>query len=70
MIYLVKADTDLWLLAAWYYGDPRHWDIIYFANIETIGDDPETLPLGASLEIPALESVLTRRIFPVEEEMT
>ena len=56
MTHEVKYGTDLWLLAAWYYGNPHLWDIIYYENIETIGDDPENLQPGMQLNIPKIEA--------------
>lgn len=56
MTYEVKAGVDLWLLAGWFYGNPHLWDIIYYENIDIIGDDPDDLSVGMVINIPRIES--------------
>ena len=67
MTYRVKAGVDLWLLAAWYYGDPGLWDIIYYENVEVIGDDPDNLQPGMTLEIPGIEPAAGTYLVPAVE---
>ncbi len=55
MIYKVVGDVDIFLIAQWYYGDDGLFDIIYYANQETIGDDPENISAGMELIIPEIE---------------
>jgi hypothetical protein len=66
MIYQVKYGVDLWLLAAWYYGNPGMWDVIYYENIETIGDNPENVMPGMLLSIPSLELIDKTYTAPTE----
>jgi nucleoid-associated protein YgaU len=54
--YRVKGGVDIYLLAQWFYGDPNLWNVIYYANEELIGDDPEAIVPGMYLEIPQLET--------------
>ena len=68
MKYRVKYGVDLWLLAAWYYGSPYLWDVIYYANQEIIGDDPEALTPGMEIEIPDLEYSTRKYVEPVNSE--
>ena len=56
MTHQVKTGTDLWLLAGWYYGNPHLWDVIYFENQDIIGDDPDNVFPGMTLNIPNIES--------------
>ena len=67
MIHKVKYGTDLWLLAAWYYGNPHLWDVIYYENIGVIGDDPENLSPGMTLTIPDIELSEGRYVVPIPE---
>jgi len=55
MIHTLKQSEDLWYLAEYYYGDAALWDILFYYNRETIGDDPENLYPGMKLQIPELE---------------
>lgn len=68
MTYQVKAGVDLWLLAGWFYGDPSMWDVIYYGNMEVIGDDPEDLTPGMMLEIPEIETSIRFYTIPTGEE--
>lgn len=69
MTHTIKQEEDLWFLAELYYGDAGLWDIIYYANRTTIGDDPENLYPGMKLEIPKLETGDQLLALDVEEEM-
>jgi nucleoid-associated protein YgaU len=48
----LRADDNLHLLAAYYYGDPRRWKEIYQAN-PGIAGSPNLLPGGSVIVIPA-----------------
>jgi len=67
MTYQVKNNTDLWLIAAWFYGNPHLWEVIYYENIDLIGDDPENLSPGMTLNIPAIETRSRSVFVPVPE---
>lgn len=55
MIYHLGQGEDLWYCAEYFYGDASLWDIIYYANHDQIGDDPENMVPGMELIIPELE---------------
>lgn len=69
MTHILKQDEDLWFLAEYYYGDAALWDIIYYANRENIGDDPENLTPGMSITIPQLETGERTVTIPVEAQV-
>jgi nucleoid-associated protein YgaU len=46
------AGENLGTLAVRYYGKYALWTVIYEANREKIGTDPNRLPLGLELIIP------------------
>jgi len=48
----VDADDTLASIALRYYQDQSRWQLIYEANREIIGDDPNAIPVGAELVIP------------------
>ncbi|KKM27274.1 hypothetical protein LCGC14_1576390 [marine sediment metagenome] len=50
--YTVKGADNLWKIASKFYGDGRQWEIIYAANKETIGPDPDLIQPGQVLTIP------------------
>lgn len=64
MIYTVIGEVDLFLLAAWFYGSAGLWDIIYYANKDIIGDDPENVTAGMTLEIPEIETSEKKYLIP------
>jgi nucleoid-associated protein YgaU len=66
MIYQAKYGVDLWLLAAWFYGNPSLWDVIYYENIEAIGDNPENITSGMLLSIPSLDLANKTYSVPIE----
>jgi len=69
MTYKAKNGVDIFLLAAWFYGDAGLWDIIYYANKDTIGDDPENITPGIELEIPEIEAEETVYRIPTPAEV-
>lgn len=52
LIHQVNAADTLAKLAKQYYGNPALWHLIYAANRELIGDNPNAIPTGAELVIP------------------
>ncbi len=67
MIHTMQYGSDLPLIAGWYYGNPMLWDIIYFENIDVIGDDPENIQPGMQLVIPDIESSEGKYVVPIPE---
>lgn len=67
MEYTVIGEVDIFLLAAWFYGDAGAFDVIYYANKETIGDDPEGITPGMELDIPEIEVEATEYSIPAIE---
>jgi len=54
LTHRVEATDTLAAIAKAYYGEQRHWRILYEANRSIIGDDPNALPIGVELLIPPL----------------
>jgi len=54
LTHRVQATDTLASIAKAYYGEQRHWRIIYDANRTVIGDEPNALPIGVELLIPPL----------------
>lgn len=54
-VHVLNHGEDIWLLAELYYGDASLWWVIYHANLEVFGDDPELAVPGTDLFIPYLE---------------
>lgn len=52
--YTVTPGDTLWELATRFYGNGNLWNIIYEANRQVIGSDPNTLRVGEVLTIPLL----------------
>ena len=50
--YTVKASDNLWKIASRFYADGRQWEIIYNANKDVIGPDPDLIQPGQVLAIP------------------
>ena len=48
----IDATDTLASISQEYYGTQTLWRLIYEANREVIGDDPNVIPLGAELLIP------------------
>lgn len=63
--HTLSQDEDLFFLAEYFYGDAALFDIIYYANRDTIGDDPENLYPGMKLTIPDLD--ISDKILPITE---
>jgi len=51
--YTTIAGDTLWLLAKSFYGDGSKWAVIYNANADALGGNPNDLPTGTQLYIPA-----------------
>ncbi len=56
--YTVEQGDNLFRIAEKYYGLGRHWEVIYNANREKIGDNPENLKVGMRLRIPYPEEII------------
>lgn len=52
VVYTVRSGDTLSKIALAYYGEERHWQLIYDANKPTIGTDPNNLKVGMKLTIP------------------
>ena len=50
--YEVQSGDTLLSIAQQYYSDPTQWRLIYDANKDTIGADPDKLQVGMKLTIP------------------
>jgi len=53
--HILNQDEDIFLLAELYYGDASLWWVIYHANLDRFGDDPEYTAPGLDVFIPYLE---------------
>lgn len=53
--HAMKQEEDIFLLAELYYGDASLWWVIYHANLEKFGDDPEYTKPGLEIFIPYIE---------------
>jgi len=53
--YIVKSGDTLAGIARAFYGDESKWDLIYEANRQTIGADPNRLKVGMQLRIPSVD---------------
>lgn len=51
----LNQGEDIWLLAELYYGDASLWWVIYHANSEALGDDPEYGLPGLEIFVPYIE---------------
>lgn len=52
LTHRVNAADTLATIAKQYYGNQGLWRLLYAANRELIGDDPNAIPIGAELVIP------------------
>lgn len=52
--HTVGSGDNLWSLALAHFGGSAYWPLIYQANAPLL-DDPDLLPVGVSLQLPALE---------------
>jgi nucleoid-associated protein YgaU len=50
--YTVAEGDTLATIAERFYGDPSLWRRIYDANRSTIGENPDNVRIGATLQIP------------------
>jgi LysM repeat protein len=53
-LHRVSATDSLASIARQYYGAQRLWTLIYTANRELIGENPNVIPVGTVLVIPPL----------------
>jgi len=53
--YTVRQGDNLWDIAQRTYGRGSFWNVIYQANEESIGPDPDFLLAGFQIELPSLE---------------
>jgi len=54
--HVLNQGEDIWFLAELYYGDASLWWVIYHANPQEFGDDPERCEVGLSVFIPYVET--------------
>ena len=54
--YTVVSGDSLWKIADKVLGDGNKWKLLYEANKEVIGDNPDRIRAGQELTIPNLES--------------
>ncbi|NBC10498.1 MAG: LysM peptidoglycan-binding domain-containing protein, partial [Planctomycetes bacterium] len=52
VVHTVTAGENLSRIAAQYYDDPTQWNVIYNANRERIGSNPDRLQAGMKIVIP------------------
>jgi phage tail protein X len=57
VVHRVTDDDTLYGLSWRYYGTSAGVAWIWLRNYDLIGDDPDVLPVGADVVIPALETV-------------
>ncbi len=62
--HVANQGEDIWLLAELYYGDASLWWIIYHANLQVYGDDPEFTQPGIEVFVPYLEVNETKAEVP------
>ena len=55
--YVVRAGDTLSKIARTTYGNSKHWQKIYAANKNAIGNDPANLKVGMKLTIPAQDAI-------------
>jgi len=55
--YVVRAGDTLSKIARTTYGNSKHWQKIYTANKNAIGNDPANLKVGMKLTIPAQDAI-------------
>jgi hypothetical protein len=63
-VHAMKQGEDVWLLAELYYGEASLWWILYHANLELFGDDPEQGEAGMQVFIPYVETREVRTKIP------
>ncbi|HSH05979.1 MAG TPA: LysM peptidoglycan-binding domain-containing protein [Anaerolineae bacterium] len=52
--YTVASGDSLSVISNRFYGDAKHWQKIYQANKDVIGDNPNLIRVGQVLTIPPL----------------
>lgn len=50
--YVIRPNDTLSTIAQQFYGDPGKWRIIFDANRETLGNDPDRIRAGQTITIP------------------
>jgi LysM repeat protein len=50
--YTIEQGDTLSTISEKYYGHQGYWDVIYFANLTRIGNNPDIIPPGITLKIP------------------
>jgi nucleoid-associated protein YgaU len=58
--YKVQHNDTLWSISEHFYRSPAHWGLIYNANKDKIGPNPQELKEGIELTIPALQGTASR----------
>jgi nucleoid-associated protein YgaU len=58
VVYTVADGDTLRTIARRVYGDAAEWERVYSANRQAIGPDPNLLPVGTHLRLPAPGAVL------------
>lgn len=56
--YDVKAGDSLSAIAQEIYGDMNYWQLLYEANRDAIGANPNLIQIGADFVIPPLEELM------------
>jgi nucleoid-associated protein YgaU len=58
--YKVQHNDTLWSISERFYRSPAHWGLIYNANKDKIGPNPQELKEGMELTIPPLRAAASR----------
>ncbi|MCU0568846.1 MAG: LysM peptidoglycan-binding domain-containing protein [Oculatellaceae cyanobacterium Prado106] len=58
-VYATKAGDAVFTIAQRFYGNMKHWNIIYDMNRDVIGDNPNHLEVGLLLLIPNMSELYT-----------
>lgn len=65
--YVVRQKDSLRAIAQEFYGDERRWPVIYNANRQIIGGDPDRLPIGIKLNIPGVSVAQPNPVAPAPQ---